>query len=683
MGHKKIREIGFTHILLLYLVSFLVHCVLNIVVNEGPTVIIDEGLYPNIARSLAWEGKIAFRSQPVNYPYILYPILLVPVYWLNRLLGGDIYRYVQVFNTLLITSSVIPAWFFALDFTKNKQKAFYTALLVSLMPDMIMGGYEMTESLIWPFALWLLYFSYRWYTEGKTSFGLLTALFTGLMFFSKPGAVAFGAVLLIMQLILSLKNKTNQIRSAILSIALLLVLIAAIYALYIFGFGQEKTILGLYNKQTSEWNPKDIFVAIEATSLLAFLFIFACGGIFVLLPLVFLKKYESEKRNYIIASLLGMVAVIIGTAVFVVPYKWNSSLGRLPLHMRYCSMFIPAFFVFTISLELPARELKDRKAVNIALIIFAILSIFPGARSGFVPGKTGTVDSVVLSSFHTTNRLNGTASGWIATIAMICFIVYFFFGLKKGWEKSLLKDSVYFFMGFMLFNAICVHINAAVPIPPTIRKDANEVNSIIKDHESMGITQRYYDDVYSYWLDCHLNAPMQQVTNEQIFLKMDESNGIYTPFIPIEQAPNINNHSTPDTDTFVLGMTVGEQLKLSDNVKAHKTANGHFTIVEIVPGEKWIDSMIYGLTDYKLHQDKTAYLQIYTEDQNTDGIMNLSISASGNSSLIINGGTLPLSPEKATYELSLPYSKVTSIKAVGGDAEIYSYTLEYGKKTDN
>ncbi|MBQ6509127.1 MAG: glycosyltransferase family 39 protein [Flexilinea sp.] len=683
MRKKKLSEINFTHILVLYLVSFLIHCVLNIAVNEGPTVIIDEGLYTNLARSLAWEGKIAFRSQPIDYPYILYPLLLVPVYKLNRLLGGDIYRFIQVFNTILVTSSVIPAWFFALDFTKNKQKAFYTALLVSFMPDMIMGGYTMTESLIWPIALWLMYFSYRWYTQGKTSFGLLTALFTGLMYFAKPGAVAFGAVLMIIQLILSIKNKTKQIRSAVLSIGLLLVLIAAIYALYIFGFGQQKTFLGLYNKQTSEWTSKDILVAIEGTFLMTLVFTFACGGFFVLFPIFFLKKYESEDRNYILASLLGMLAVIIGTAVFVVPYKLFGGLGKLPLHMRYCSMFIPAFFVFTIGLELPARELKDRKAINIALIIFAVLCIFPGVRSGFVAGKTGTIDSIALSSFHTTNRLNGTATGWISTLSVICFIAYIYFELKNGWEKSLLKNSILFFMGFMLFNALCAHINAAVPIDPTIRKDALEVNSNIKDHTSLGITQRYYDDIYSYWLDCHLNEPMQQITIEQMFVEMDKSGGVYTPFVPIEQAPNINNHSTPDTETFVLGMTVGDQLKLSDNVNAHQTANGHFTVVEITPGERWVDSMIYGLTDITLYQDKTAFLHIFNEPQNTDEEMTLSIAASGNSSLVVNGVSFELDPEKTIYELTLPYSRVITITPENGDAKIYSYTLEFGKNTDS
>ena len=95
-------------IIILFFGTFIVHTVLNILVNESPKVIIDEALYTNIARSLAYDGTLAFRGQPVNYPYLLYPFLLVPVYWLNRLIGGDIYRMIQVYNTLLISSSVFP-----------------------------------------------------------------------------------------------------------------------------------------------------------------------------------------------------------------------------------------------------------------------------------------------------------------------------------------------------------------------------------------------------------------------------------------------------------------------------------------------------------------------------------------------------------------------------------------------
>ena len=164
-------------IVLLFLISFLTHTLLNICTKENVTVVIDEGLYTNIARSLAWDGTLAFRGQPIDYPYLLYPFLLVPFYWANRLLGGDVYRIIQIFNTFLITSSVFPIYFFASDFTKNHKKSLAAAVIVALMPDMIMGGYEMTECLIWPLALWMIFFCYRFFTFNQLKYGLLTMLF--------------------------------------------------------------------------------------------------------------------------------------------------------------------------------------------------------------------------------------------------------------------------------------------------------------------------------------------------------------------------------------------------------------------------------------------------------------------------------------------------------------------------
>ena len=62
----------FVWTLLLFGAAFLIHVVLNMTVNKAPKVVIDEGLYTNIARSLAWDGELAFRGQPINYPYLLY-----------------------------------------------------------------------------------------------------------------------------------------------------------------------------------------------------------------------------------------------------------------------------------------------------------------------------------------------------------------------------------------------------------------------------------------------------------------------------------------------------------------------------------------------------------------------------------------------------------------------------------
>ena len=680
--NPKAPKISFSSVILLFAASFLLHTVLNILVNESPKVVIDEGLYTNIARSLAWEGKLAFRGQPVNYPYLLYPFLLVPIYWLNGLLGGDVYRAVQVFNTLLITSSVFPAYLFASRFTKDRSKSFAAALIVALMPDMIMGGYEMTECLIWPLTLWMLYFCYRFYQSNQLKDGLLTALFTGLMFSAKPGAIAAGAVMLLLH---SFVKDKKGIRNTALSLLLLVAMVGAVYGIFRLFFGDSDSLLGLYTKQTEEWKSGDAAVALEATFLTIFLFIFACGGVYGLLPILHLKSYEETKSRFVFSFLMAVLAAIIGTAVFVVPYKWTGELGSLPLHMRYCAMFIPAMYIFSVDVEPDSG--KNRRMI-IALAVFIVLALFPGARAGFVNGKSGAIDSIVLNAFTTTRNMDGTVPGWILTAYTVACSLILILKLnaetKAGTVKKKYRDpnrgrllhrtGTACFIVFILFNAVCAHINAGIYIDPTTSEDALEVNRIIGGQESLGITQRYYDDIYSYWLESRLTRPMQQVTIDQMYIQTEMDNGIYTPFIPVEQAPNVNNHETPDTDLFVLGMTIAEHLELDESVDAETTKNGHFTVARIQPGRRWVDTMMYGLDDNALYPGISGSIHVFDNDRNIDGKITIELTASGNGVLSVGEEKIPVSGQEQNYEVTIPFREVIPVSAENGTIRIHSYS---------
>ena len=676
---------SFSNVILLFAASFLLHTILNILVNQSPTVVIDEGLYTNIARSLAWEGKLAFRGQPVNYPYLLYPFLLVPIYWINGILGGDIYRIIQIFNTLLITSSVFPAYCFANRFTKDKSKSFAAALIVAIIPDMLMGGYEMTECLIWPLTLWMVYFCYRFYTDGLLKDGMLTALFTGLMFATKPGAVAAGAVMLIAHCFMKDKEK---IKRTLFSILVLIGVIGVTYGIFLLLFGAPDSLLGLYTKQTEEWKTGDILVALEASFLLAFLFVFACGGIYGILPITHFTGYEKTKRSFILSFLLAILVTIIGTAVFVVPYKWSGELGSLPLHLRYCSMFIPIMYIFSVDVE--PDSLRTKRLI-IALSVFTVLCLFPGVRAGFVSGKTGTIDSITLDAFVVTRNVNGRVTGWILTglvvACMLMLIRKLMAETNAGKVKKKNRDpnknqklhriGTLCFIVFMCFNSICAHVSANIYIDPTISEDALEINKKIAGQESLGITQRYYDDIYSYWLESRLNKPMQQVTIDQMFVQMEETDGVYIPFTPVEQSPNVNNHETPDTDLFVLGMTIAEHMELNKSVEVEKTKNGHFTIARIQPSERWVDTMMFGLDDNSLYTGVPGYIHIFDESRNMDGKVTITVTAAGNGILVIDGEKIAVSGKAETFEVSLPFKKVLPISAENGTVQILGYSTQY------
>lgn len=95
-------------------------------------------------------------------------------------------------------------------------------------------------------------------------------------------------------------------------------------------------------------------------------------------------------------------------------------------------MFIPAFFVFSNGLHLPENKLKNRNPLLSALSVFALLCIIPGARSGFVAGKNGMIDSIVPSVFHISNRLNGTATGWLVSLLILAMTFHLLMNIKRA-----------------------------------------------------------------------------------------------------------------------------------------------------------------------------------------------------------------------------------------------------------
>ena len=85
MKNKTLQKFFSSHkpwfvVLLLYFLGVIIRFILALLYRHGPTVQIDESLYINIAKSLAANEGLTYRSQPVPYMYIFYPLLLVPLY---------------------------------------------------------------------------------------------------------------------------------------------------------------------------------------------------------------------------------------------------------------------------------------------------------------------------------------------------------------------------------------------------------------------------------------------------------------------------------------------------------------------------------------------------------------------------------------------------------------------------
>ena len=107
---KPVLQVKNLHSLfIIYFSVVIIRFLLAIITSAYPMVNIDEFLYYGMARSIA-EGKgLMFRGQPANYSYILYSLVLSPIYLLG-IKGQLLYRVLQLWNTLIISLSVFPLY---------------------------------------------------------------------------------------------------------------------------------------------------------------------------------------------------------------------------------------------------------------------------------------------------------------------------------------------------------------------------------------------------------------------------------------------------------------------------------------------------------------------------------------------------------------------------------------------
>ena len=667
---------------LLFFLSVGVRFTLAYFFRHGPSVTIDESLYINIAKSLAAGEGIAYRAQPVPYLYILYPLLLTPLYLFP--LPFDLYRVIQLYNAILISTSLFPVYLFAKDFSGSKKKALLASLFTLLMPDMQMAGFLMTESLIWPLSLWLIFFAYRLYSaeDHQLLYGVLTGLFTALLFWTKPGALAMGLTLLFAALFLGDKQQKRTCRPAALAgLCTCTVFILLFYVLYTAVFGYELSILGLYSKQLTTISAKWFAAVAEFSLLQLLLFAIACGGVLFLLPYAFFRKYEKQQQLFLSAFTFGLVVTAIGTAALVDMFLWNGSFTNPQLHLRYMAMYVPIMVVFFLSTPVLASENRN-KPLAVSLLLMAALTVFPGASVGFVAGESTYIDSLALSAWLKPEFLPHTV-GVILTAITVIFLLYISFRAFRGSFSSALKIQVLsFFAFFLLYNNVCGYIACNIHQDLyNYRYDAMQLNTLLEDSsEKILLVTGSYDDPPSYLLEARLRKPQQFVTADALITSLSKTSGIYIPFIPEDENPNVGNHSTPDTDTFIFTTSALPFVELSPSADIRESENSAYTLVHLPDSSSpLLATALSGITLHSLSEDARAKFVVFDDSLYHNGKLTLHLAAAaanGSAELLFeNAGsteTISLSENTRTCLLSLKPGE-TIITALNGDVTIYAY----------
>ena len=544
----------------------------------------------------------------------------------------------------------------------------------------------MAECIIWPLSLWLVFFSYRLSTADNRLhlYGILSGLFTALLFWAKPGSLVIGLVLLIAALFPG-KDQQKQYRrsSAFIGLIVFAVCVVFFYVLYTVVFRYKFSILGLYKKQITAINLTWIAAVLENTFLQLLLFAIACGGLFLILPYTHFRLYGYQQKLFILAFGAGIIICSLGVAAFVDLYMWNGSFTNPALHLRYMAMYIPVLLVF--SLGYPGEGKKVPQCFLLSLIVMALLTIFPGASIGFVQEETTSIDSLALSAYVKSARVP-FYMGILVTVIIVSFLVYISIKVYRGksiW--SLRHPCIIFITLLLLVHNICGYLEGNLSVD-SVAEDAMEMNAYTESssQDILIITQQNYNEGHSHWLEVYLRKPLQQVTVDSLIREsLAETDGVYNPYIPTDQDPNVGNHPTPETDTFLFGATVADRVEFNSSVHLKESKNGWYTLAQVPAGQRLVDTALIGVNLFFLPEDAQAQLFVFNADRYTNDKLFLYLQAGvdkGNKTkLEIQNSdfvqTIPLSDTFEVYEIPLMKGD-TFITARGGEAVILSYWTE-------
>lgn len=675
MGKKKItqkRTLWYSKpkyvIPFIFTFSVLIRFFCSYCFSAGPTVFIDEGLYINIARSLATQGQVLYRAQPISYVYLLYPLSIMPVFWLPSWV--NVYRVVQFLNTIMISSMVFPLYLICRQANLRESYSYTVCLISTALPEVCLTSYLVAESLIYPMMIWLFYLALRIIRIPRRIMPFaLFGLLNGVAYFAKPECIVFGVCFLIVWLINGIhSHERSNILQSLSSFVCIGFTILLGYWIYNTFFGTA-TALNLYEKQIPTFNIENILIMLQGIFFHIFAFSICAGGAFLLIPVFGLNQQQKENRIFFSSILLSLFITIIGIGIMIVPFRYTGSWGTCPVHLRYLMYFLPVFLVWLFLPEFEYMRLSP--AAHISLLTVTALFIYPSAFHCFST-QAGAYDSPGLNIFF------AYRTGY--SLGIFCIVVLTLLNLqlisqmrKKGYTPKSRTLAVTIAFIFMLTNGIMAYRNS-FSIDRAYQKESAHVAAALADQDFVIVGNNLYDDFRGFQLDAHLHRPAQMVVMNNMLLNAVETGGIYTPFTPLTQAPNTNNLPLIDTDTLLFDVTTADYVEFTEHVTVSNSPLKNYTIARITPGKPYLKTAIASMDAYMLSPENIASLLIFDTNILDRGYITLHISMRANTqnasvtfSSQGQSTTVEATPQLQTYSVTLPISSTN---------DFYHYTIQ-------
>lgn len=571
----------------------------------------DELYYFQIAKSIWNNHSISVYGVGTRFQKILYPILISPAFSINNPVVRM--KIITLINSVLVSSSIFPAYLFTKKITNKNDKIIALSLLIwAFLPDMCFSSTFMAEILYLPMGLWELYLlTILLLEENKKKQIILSFLlggFTFLVYITKEDGLIylFGfAFVCIFQAI-----KTKSILSFFRRCPGVILGFGLFYGLFKFV---------LYNGVEKYYSPVSTSIIGTHFKLEYFFYALAIHLIFVIiawmffsliLPAVFLKRMnEEQKISFIFFAICMLINAISISFAISTPEDLGKAIPRQ--HMRYyVPLVYPAFVFLLCVLEQKKQDESIDFISKRKLYLFIVAGVFLSAvlfgiktRIPFVTVDNNTLRIYsYLFDFHFTDMSDGAGELVInngLVLFKILLFIYVIVGCIVTFSKNKKISIIFFVMATIiieLFNNYLSYkyirqvyqknedyIADAVMIDNYLREKEGNILVAAKQSGIMGI----FDNQI---IDSYLNKDYCVTNEEQLRNNSYEKDYIdlnNNPFVAIHEAGNISYKNFNDYE-YVIAY---DEIPFVEGKAEQITFDGVDTIYLyhiLTPGQLWI-----------------------------------------------------------------------------------------------
>lgn len=597
-----------------------------------PSILPDESLYFNLARSLFTGGGVAYRGQPINYDSILYPLFLSPLLALPQ--SVNIQRAIQVANALAMNLAVFPAWGLTHRLTGSRQAAWFVAVFTLLMPDMALTRFAMTENIGHPLVMLALYCAFRTMQSQKTGDALWVCALSFLLYMTKPGLIAVMAAFLLTLLVLWLRHKSpatlRQLVCACLGFLALYglwQLLARLVLRIDYGFHS------LYQTQTHPLSAQHLLQTLEGLLLYLFYFPVACLVLPLLVPASHVRRLSARERPVLDMLWAIVLMTIVATSYIIFSDEHTGTLFFSRVHLRYLAIFVPPLLALSLSPSLEGARLNRPMAAGLLLLL---AGAFGFSFASLMNDPSRPIDALMLTI--TQWEIGSLSLRGVAKWALITGLLLGALALwRVGWTKAVRRTVLGLLLALSLANNSTAYLGQARTIGnAALARDAREAAALLPGGEALGAaSDGQAVSVFTATLDVHCRTPLMYAELDDIVTHAGRG-GTYQPFTPHGYWMEHALHATPDAKWIVLDEMSLFSLRLLDTAQTIRTGGGLYTLVYVENETPWLHSALTGAKNSVVQEN--CRISVFDEALCAAPAIRITLTAHGS-----EGDTLTLS----------------------------------------